>query len=294
MRAKRMKFLSQSVIVSCSLQRRLAPEPPLLTVLQQRIDGDDQQQRSEEEHHAREAVQEALPGSVAIMEGDECEHHHADDVGGEGNRHDQDGQGDVAEERVAADQTEIKQAQCFEREQRVQAGAGVGHQHFVLTDLQDHAGARDRVANPEEHVFGDVGDGHFHWQGHCIDKRTGQRDHEEHEEEGEPLRLERFHATGEQQDGGEQPDQRADFEEQDVLRAANGVEQQAEDEERPAAGCGRLAFADLPHRWPLAPDQPTGDAEDDRAVFLLVGAPEAGEQVDQAGDVEDEQSCDNR
>jgi len=176
----------------------------------------------------------------------------------------------------------------------VQARASIGHQQPILADLQDDAGAGDRVADPKEHVLGDVGDGHLHRHGHGIDQRSGQRDHEEHEKERKPLRLERGGATGQQEDRGEQPDDRADFEQEDVLRAANGVKQQAEDEDRPTGGGGAPAFARLPHVRPFAPGQPAGDGKNDRTVLLFVAAPDTGEQIDQAGHIENRQAGNDR
>lgn len=82
--------------------------------MQQGIDANDQQQRTEEQHHAGKAVQEALPCLVAKVIGDQRQHHDADDVGGKRNRHDQDRQRDVAEQRVAMNDVEVEQAKRFE------------------------------------------------------------------------------------------------------------------------------------------------------------------------------------
>ena len=44
---------------------------------------------------------------------------------------------------------QVQQTEGFEREQGVQASAGIGHQQLVLADLQNHAAAGDRVAEVE-------------------------------------------------------------------------------------------------------------------------------------------------
>ncbi len=126
-------------------------------------------------------MQEALAGFVAEVVGDEGEHHHADDVGGEGDGHDQRGQRNVADDRVVANDVEVEQAECFEGEQGVQTGAGIGHQQLVLADLQDDALPGDGVAHAVEHGFRHVGDGHLHWHGQGVHEGSGQRDHEQHE-----------------------------------------------------------------------------------------------------------------
>ncbi len=162
-------------------------------------------------------MQESLSRFVAKVVGNEREHDHAKDVGGEGDWHDENGEGEVAEQGVVANDVEVEQAQRFEREEGVQAGAGVGDQQFILADLQDDTGAGDRVAYPEEDVLGSVGDSHLHRHGDGVDDGARQRNHEEHEEEGEPLCLESGGAAREQEDGGKQPDDGANFEDEDVL-----------------------------------------------------------------------------
>ena len=189
-----------------------ADQPP-----QHPVHRDDQQQCRHEQHHPREAVQKPLPGLVAEVIGDQRQHDHADDVGGEADRDDQDGQGDVAGQAFVADQVEIEQAQGFEREQGLHAGAGVGDQELVLADLQDHAGAADGVVEEVHDRFGHIRDGELHGLGHGVDHRAGQRDHEDHEEQRETQQAHGRGAVQQQGDGGDQPDQGADLEDQDVL-----------------------------------------------------------------------------
>ena len=163
-----------------------------------------------------------------------------------------------------------------------------------MADLQHHAAAGYRVADGEEDVLGGVGHGHFHRHGDGIDDRAGRRDHEEHEEQREPLGLDGSAAAHGEQDAGQQPEQRANLEQEDFLRATDGVERQADDEDRPPGGRGRLALATLPHRGPVAPDQPARDAEHDGAVRLLVGAPDAAKEIDEAGGEEEGQAGHDR
>jgi hypothetical protein len=68
----------------------------------------------------------------------------------EGDGHDEDGQRHVAASCRVVHEVQVEQAQGFQREQGVQAGAGVGHQQLVLADLQDDAGAADRVAQVQQ------------------------------------------------------------------------------------------------------------------------------------------------
>lgn len=267
------------------------PAPALFAELQQRIDAHDDEQRGDEEDHAGKSVQEALACFVAKVVGDQREDHDADDVGGEGDGDDEDSQGNVAEQGVVANDVEVEQAECFEGEQGLQAGAGVGDEQFVLADLQDDAAARNGVADRVEDIFGHIGDGHLHGHSQRINKSAGQRDHEEHEEEREPGCAEGGPAAQDEQQAGDDDDLRADFKEQDVLRAADGVEQQAEDEERPAGFCGGRGCA-VDGRT-LFPEEPGGDAEDDGAVGLGFGGPDGSGEINPGGDVEGDEAEEN-
>lgn len=82
--------------------------------LQGTVDTHDQQQGAEEEDHAGKTVQEALAGFIAKVVGDQRQHHDAEDVGGEGDGYDEDGQRHVAEQRVVANDVEVEQAERFE------------------------------------------------------------------------------------------------------------------------------------------------------------------------------------
>lgn len=50
------------------------------------------------------------------MVGDQRQHHDANDVGSERDGNDEDGQRNVSEERVVANDVEVEQAECFEGE----------------------------------------------------------------------------------------------------------------------------------------------------------------------------------
>lgn len=228
-------------------------------------------------------MQEALPGCIAVVVGNQGQYHHADDVGGEGNGNDQYRQRNVAEQGVAANDVQVQQAECFEGEERLQASAGVGNQQLVLPDLQDDAAAGDGVAHSVEHIFGHVGDRQLHRHGQRTHHRAGQRDHEEEEEERKPRGAQGRPAAHNEQQPGDDDDLRADFKEQDVLRAAENVKQQTEDKDRPAGLGGRggqVVDGDA-----LLPEEPEGDAKDDRAVGLGFGGPDAAREIHPSGDI---------
>lgn len=258
-----------------------------------RVDGDDEQQRRDEQHHAGEAVQEALPRRVAEVVGDERKGDDANDVGGERDGDDEDGERGVASPGFVPGEVQVEQAERFEREQGVQAGAGVGDEQLVLPQVEDDAGAGDGVAEGEEDVFGGPGDAGFHGQGERIDDRAGQRDHEGEEEDGEPAGLEGGGAALDEEQRGQDEEQRAELEDDDVLRAAEDVEQQAEGEERPADGAARCHGGVL-DGVAQAPEEVEGDGEDDGPVHLLFAGPQGAREVDDGGDVHRHQPEEDR
>lgn len=83
----------------------------------------------------------------------------------------------------------------------MQAGAGIGHQKFVLTQLQGHAATGDGVVQGEEDVFGGPGNEGLHGQGESVNNWAGQGHHEGHEEDGEPAGLKSGGAAPEENEG---------------------------------------------------------------------------------------------
>lgn len=235
-------------------------------------------------------MQEALPGFVAPMVGNEREHHDANDVGGEADGHDEDGERDVAQHGGVAHHVEVEQAEGFEREQGVQAGAGVGDQQLVLADLQHDAGAGDGVAGGVEDLLGDIADGHFHGGGERIDDDAGQRNHEQHEEQREPHEAHGGGATQQQEHAGDHPDQRADFKDEDALRATERKEQPGDDKHGPGECRPGVARGQAGHAGPFAPHQPERQAQHDGAMRLLVGGPDGAKQVDEGRHIHDHQA----
>ena len=65
-----------------------------------------------------------------------------------------------------------------------------------------------------------------------------------------------------------------------------GLEQQAEDEDGPAPGAWLLALRGKFHGAPVAVKQPQADAQHDGPMHLLVAAPDAGEEVVEAGHIQ--------
>ncbi len=228
------------------------------------------------------------------MVGDERERDHADHVRGEGDRHDQHRQRHVAEQRIAPHQVQVQQAQGLQRQPRLQARAGVGHQQHVLPDLQHHPVAADRVTHGIENVLGRVGNGHLHRHGHHVHHLRRQGHHEQHQEQREPLRLQRGPAAQQHDQARQQPDHRAGFEHADALRAADGIEEQSDHHQHPAEGVSRAPLGGRFHGRPVAVQQPQRDGQHDGTVVLVVLRPGAGEQAHQGWHIEDTQAQQNR
>ena len=83
------------------------------------------------------------------------------------------------------------------------------------------------------------GDLHRHGDGRYQQTRQGH--HEEHEEQRKPDHLERGGAEIYQYDAGQYPDQGTEFDELDILRTTDRVEQQTNDKNAPADHLGRAA-----------------------------------------------------
>ena len=76
--------------------------------------------------------------------------------------------------------------------------------------------------------------------------------------------------------------QRANLEEQDVLRTAEDARAAVRNQHQPACGRAGLALAGGKHLGPLAVEQPDRDGEHDGGRGLAVSGPDAAEQVHKA------------
>ena len=104
-------------------------------------------ERDQHQHHAGGAVQEALPGLVAEVIGDQHQHDHAEMLA-------MNAIGRIDASMIAlcmrllrAHDVHEQRAERRQAEHRMQARAGVGDQQLVLADREDHARLRDRIAD---------------------------------------------------------------------------------------------------------------------------------------------------
>ncbi len=131
----------------------------------------------------------------------------------------------VARYRRVLHQVHVQQAQRLEREHRVQAGAGIGHQQLVLPHAEHDAGAGHRIAQRVQQPGGHRRHRRLQRPGDRGQHRAGQRHHEQKEEQREPDDAQRGPAQEHQHQRGQHEVLRQHLEHHQALRAAEHVHQ---------------------------------------------------------------------
>ena len=140
-----------------------------------------------------------------------------------------------------AHQVEVEQAEGFQGKKGMQSGTGIGNQQLVLPDLEDDAGPGDGIAQAMHDGLGNPGDGDLHRMVMAATSRPGRGTMKSMKNSGNQITLSEAGSRYTRYDAGQYPDQGTEFDELDILRTTDRVEQQTNDKNAPADHLGRAA-----------------------------------------------------